>query len=168
MSVEDPMRDTIKTSIKQYLVQFDTYAKAIEGLKIKCNIPKEQLERLPQKFQKVNAEKRQLVDEIMAEEAQFKNFAGQAQPNLKKLERIHEKIGNLQVKLLEKEDDLKKLRNEEETAKGCEETAPSLNECMSKEYKQVFEKLAQARKKFPDIYQEAESEVDIHFLTPFK
>ncbi|MEX2719207.1 MAG: hypothetical protein Q6353_000985 [Candidatus Sigynarchaeum springense] len=166
MTIEGPIREQISNSIKQYLYQFESYSKAIEEIMKLCTIPQSELEKLPGDMQKLKQEQMSISSKIIEVSTTLKDLIAQRSRNERKINGLYATVNDLKAKLLSIDEELKKKAKTVEHAKACNETGPELKNALSVQYKRVLEKLAAARKHFPDIYSEAEQETGIHFFTP--
>jgi chromosome segregation ATPase len=168
MTMDDTKRDQIKESIKNYLFQFESYSRAIQEIQVMCSIPPETRAKLPIEIQEARQKQQQLSKALTEESADLRNLALKEKPNSRRMENKCDRIKEIQIKLLQIDEKLKGLNQTKDSEKACIQTGPEVKQALSTEYKLVLDKLADARRQFPDIYSEVEKETKIYFFTPFK
>ncbi|HME55907.1 MAG TPA: hypothetical protein VKM55_27135 [Candidatus Lokiarchaeia archaeon] len=168
MEVEGPMRAQIKETIKGYLAQFDIYAKLITEIVKRCDMTLDEVHGVPLELQHLKEQRSIIARKIIEESFLQNDDLNENSQEKRKMERIFKKTRGLEVKLIDTDAKIKKFEEKQEVINDCTDTAPEMKETYSKDYRMIFKKLEDARKNFPDIYKEAEDEINIHFLTPFK
>lgn len=168
MAVEGSLRVKIKETIKGYLLQFDAYAKLISDILKKCDMPLDEVHSVPLERQHLKEQQSMIARKIIEEGFMQNDSLNEEMQEKRKMERIFKKTHKLELKLIDIDTKIKKLEEKQELINDCTDTAPQMKEIYSKDYKMILKKLEDARKNFPDVYKEAEDEVNIHFLTPFK
>jgi chromosome segregation ATPase len=167
MDVEDEDREQIFNSIKLYLFQFESYSKAISEIQKMCDVPPDDLEKLPGEIRELKLKQQKISGQIIDEGTALKNLIDQKKQNTRRIEKIFQNMNDLKVKLLEVDAKLKAISMTSESAKACNEAGTEVKGALSAQYKLVMDKLMDARRNFPDIYKEVEGETGIHFFTPF-
>jgi chromosome segregation ATPase len=167
MAAENPVRDDIFDSIKYYLYQFESYSKAIAEIQKLCDIPQDELKKLPKEMQDIKLKQKTLSNQIIEESSKLKGLINQQKKNARKIEKVYQDMNDLNVKLLEIDEKLKALNLARDSAKACDEVGSEVKSALSTQYKIVLDKLKEARIKYPDIYKQVEDETGIHFFTPF-
>ncbi|NMC04484.1 MAG: hypothetical protein GYA24_04690 [Candidatus Lokiarchaeota archaeon] len=166
VTVDSSMRQQIADSIKQYLLQFDNYSKAITDIQKLCDIPQRELEMLPARLQELKRKQRAQSEALLGLNARFKDLINQDRQNQKKIERAFQEINTMKLALLETDEMIRKLNEKRNSARACSDTAPEVKATLAAQFKIVLDKLVDARKHFPDIYAEVERETGIHFFVP--
>ncbi len=164
-----PSSETIKESIKQYLLQFDGYAKAIQEIKHACK-DIDALKDVPERVIKDNEKKLDLIKEINVDEFEIKallNDEMQGGKQEKKLEKLMKKLHDHEMELIKLSDAIHQEERDAERVQGCNRSSGEMLDDIQHNYKSLFEKLSHARKVFPGIYAEAEKESGIFLFTPF-
>jgi chromosome segregation ATPase len=148
------------------------YSRLISDIVNKCNIPLDEVHGNPIEIQNLKEQESRISRTIMDEDFRQNQAVNEVVQDKKKLERIlkksQKKTHALEVELANIDDRIKTLQAKQEMIDDCKETAPSMKETYTREYKTLLKKLEDAMKNFPDVYKEAENEANIHFLTPFK
>ncbi|MHA1682489.1 MAG: hypothetical protein ACTSUE_16245 [Promethearchaeota archaeon] len=162
----DPIREAeIKERIKHYLVLFDGYSSAIEGIRKTCDIPPKELKKLPKDIQLIRKKQKENARKVHELQERGEQMRDGKEKN-KKLKKIQEKIYDLNSENLALEMNLKDAKQREDVIQGCEGEAWVVEERLKGDYKAILVKLLNAKKMFPEIYRMVEDELEIHFLTP--
>jgi chromosome segregation ATPase len=161
---EEVKTERIKQSIKLQLVKFDEYSKKIAIAKEATTLDPGERARLQSEFAETETKISSLEHEISVEERVTSNILSESPGKVKLLQKQHDKVTKLKGSIAENEARIASIMSRIDEVENKEKLARELGTIQAT-YKQCLTSLMNLRNRFPEIYNEAEQESGIYFLS---
>lgn len=164
--LDETKKVKIKERIKLYLLEFNAYSKAIKKLENYCDGSEKKLGVTVEKKEKLNIKYALLKENLKHINEMKEKLIGESQVEDADLGDFFEDFLNINNKFDDIRENLRELKIESNHLKSCVEISDEVIDNLGENFQITFERLHDAQKNFPVLYDDAEAELGIHIFSP--